>query len=43
MTLDEAVNISRGQIMQILECYGKGFGIYTESNKEVLKGIKDTC
>lgn len=43
MMPDKAVNIDRGQVIQILECRGKDLGIYPGSKREVFKGITDSC
>lgn len=43
MTQDVAVNIGKGQVMQSLECYGRNLGVYSESNRELVKGITSPC
>lgn len=43
MTQDVAVNIGKGQVMQNLECYGRNLGVYSESNRELVKGITCPC
>ena len=43
MTQDVAVNIGRGQVMQSLKCHGRNLGVYSESNRKLVKGITRPC